>query len=211
MQTAQADYFGVYHNLKVTRDANRVLIAEFHSNGEPFIMSAPAHMEFADAFYRIAQDRANKIVILTGAGGEFIPDVDRSTCGDVAEPRVRSQLHDEGPQVLENIANMARAGHRGDRWTRACALIRATCQCNGHVNGRYLDDKLFWPVFECADDSRRVHLPAHASSRATSRCRHGSREEIPVPAPAGFLIESVGRPREPATVFNGVADSVGLD
>jgi predicted TIM-barrel fold metal-dependent hydrolase len=22
---------------------------------------------------------------------------------------------------------------------------------NGHVNGRYLDDKFFWPVFECAD------------------------------------------------------------
>jgi enoyl-CoA hydratase/carnithine racemase len=56
--------------------------------------------------YRIAQDRANKIVILTGAGGEFIPDVDRLTCGDVADPRVWSQLHDEGAQVLENIANM---------------------------------------------------------------------------------------------------------
>jgi uncharacterized protein len=22
---------------------------------------------------------------------------------------------------------------------------------NGHVNGRYLDDKFFWPVFECAE------------------------------------------------------------
>jgi hypothetical protein len=43
MQTPQADCFGAHHNLKVTRDANCVLIAEFHSNGEPFIMSAPAH------------------------------------------------------------------------------------------------------------------------------------------------------------------------
>ncbi|HZV89044.1 MAG TPA: enoyl-CoA hydratase/isomerase family protein, partial [Candidatus Binatus sp.] len=91
---------------KVTRDANRVLIAEFHSNGEPFIMSAPAHMEFADAFYRIAQDRANKIVILTGAGGEFITDVDWSSFGDVADPGVWSQVHDEGVQVLENITNI---------------------------------------------------------------------------------------------------------
>jgi enoyl-CoA hydratase/carnithine racemase len=69
MQTLQADYFSAYHNLKVTRDVNGVLVAEFHSNGGPFIMSAPAHTEFVEAFYRIAQDRANKIVILTGAGG----------------------------------------------------------------------------------------------------------------------------------------------
>jgi enoyl-CoA hydratase/carnithine racemase len=31
-----------------------------------------------DAFYRIAQDRSNKIVILTGVGGEFIPSIDFS-------------------------------------------------------------------------------------------------------------------------------------
>jgi uncharacterized protein len=23
---------------------------------------------------------------------------------------------------------------------------------NGHVNGRYLDDKLLWPIFECAEN-----------------------------------------------------------
>jgi enoyl-CoA hydratase/carnithine racemase len=106
MQTLRADYFSAYHNLKVTRDANGVLVAEFHSNGGPFIMGAPAHTEFVDAFYRIAQDRANKIVILTGAGGEFITDVDWSSFGDVTDPGVWSQVHDEGAQVLENIANI---------------------------------------------------------------------------------------------------------
>jgi len=106
MQTFQADYFAAYHNLKLTRDANGVLVAEFHSNGEPFIMTAQAHTEFVDAFYRIGQDRANKIVILTGAGGQFITDVDWSSFGDVTDPGVWSQVHDEGLQVLENIANI---------------------------------------------------------------------------------------------------------
>jgi hypothetical protein len=46
MQTLQTDYFTGYHNLKLTRDANGVLIAEFHSNGGPLIMSAQAHTEF---------------------------------------------------------------------------------------------------------------------------------------------------------------------
>src|SRR3989441_1204961 len=102
----QSDYLTAHHNLKLTRDSRGVLVAEFHSNGGPFIMSAPAHTEFVDAFYRIAQDRANKIVILTGAAGEFITDVDWASFGDVTDPGVWSQVHDEGAQVLENIANI---------------------------------------------------------------------------------------------------------
>jgi enoyl-CoA hydratase/carnithine racemase len=106
MQTPDGGYFAACRSLKLTRDANGVLIAGFHSNGGPFIMTAQAHTEFVDAFYRIAQDRANKIVILTGAGGEFITGVDWSSFGDVADPGVWSQVHDEGVQVLENIANI---------------------------------------------------------------------------------------------------------
>src|SRR5882762_2413744 len=102
----QGDYFTDYHNLKLARDAKGVLVAEFHTNGGPCIMSAQSHTEFVDAFYRIAQDRANKIVIITGAGGEFITDVDWSSFGDVADPGEWSQVHDEGVQVLENIANI---------------------------------------------------------------------------------------------------------
>ena len=100
------NYFDAYRSLRLTRDSTGVLVAEFHSNGGPFIMSAEAHTELVDAFYRIAQDRANKIVILTGAGGEFITDVEWSSFGDVADPGVWSQVHDEGVQVLENIANI---------------------------------------------------------------------------------------------------------
>ena len=102
----QNNYFADYDHLKLTRDDKGVLVAEFHTNGGPFIMTAPAHTQFVDAFYRIAQDRANKIVILTGAGGEFITDVNWSSFGDVTDPGVWSPVHDEGVQVLENIANI---------------------------------------------------------------------------------------------------------
>src|ERR1700732_5309817 len=102
----QNNYFADYHYLKLARDAKGVLVAEFHSNGGPFIMTGQSHTEFVDAFYPVAQDRANKIVILTGAGGEFITDVDWSSFGDVTDPGEWSQVHDEGVQVLENIANI---------------------------------------------------------------------------------------------------------
>jgi len=106
MPTLQADYFASYRSLKLTRDASGVLIAEFHTNGGPFTFTAQDHTELVDAFYRIAQDRANKIVILTGAAGEFIPGIDFSSFGNVADPGVWSQVHDEGVQIIENIANI---------------------------------------------------------------------------------------------------------
>src|SRR5580704_12467179 len=100
------DYFGAYRSLKLTRDDRGVLVAQFHGNGGPFTFTAQDHTDFVDAFYRIAQDRANKIVILTGAGGEFIPGIDFASFGNVADPGVWSQVHDEGVQIVENIANI---------------------------------------------------------------------------------------------------------
>jgi enoyl-CoA hydratase/carnithine racemase len=106
MNAVKTYYFDAYRSLKLTRDATGVLVAEFHSKGGPFTFTAQDHTEFVDAFYRIAQDRANKIVILTGAGGDFIPAIDFSSFGNVSDPGVWSQVHDEGTQILENLANI---------------------------------------------------------------------------------------------------------
>src|SRR5213082_1199093 len=106
MHRLQNDYLAEYRSLKLTRDSEGVLVAEFHSSDGPFNFTAQDHTEFVDAFYRIAQDRANKIGIRTGSGGEVIPEIEFSSCGNVAEPGVWSQVHDEGVQLLENIANI---------------------------------------------------------------------------------------------------------
>ena len=100
------DYFNAYRSLKITRDAEGVLIASLHCNGGPLTFTAQDHTELVDAFYRISQDRANKIVILTGAGGDFLTGVEWSSFGNVADPDVWSQTHDEGTQILENICNI---------------------------------------------------------------------------------------------------------
>ena len=69
MQTLRDNYLTAYRNLKLTRDAEGVLVVQFHNNEGPLTFTAEAHTEVVDAFYRISQDRANKIVIVTGAGG----------------------------------------------------------------------------------------------------------------------------------------------
>jgi enoyl-CoA hydratase/carnithine racemase len=106
MQGEQPAYFTAYRSIKLTRDTQGVLVVEFHSKGGPLTFTALDHTDFVDAFYRISQDRENKIVILTGTGGEFIPAIEFSSFGNVADPAVWSQVHDEGVQILENLANI---------------------------------------------------------------------------------------------------------
>ena len=101
-----ADYFTDYRSLKLDRSNDGILTAQFHTNGGPLMFTAKDHTEFVDSFYRISQDRSNKIVIFTGAGGQFIPSIDFSTFGNVADPGVWSQVHDEGVQILENLTSI---------------------------------------------------------------------------------------------------------
>jgi len=106
LPSIRESYLTAYPCVKMTRDVDGVLVVELHSNGGAMTFTAQNHTDIVDAFYRISQDRANKIVILTGAGGDFIIGVDWASFGDVADPEVWSQIHDEGVQVLENIANI---------------------------------------------------------------------------------------------------------
>lgn len=106
MTTHQPDYFTRYHSLNMTRDAQGVLVVEFHHRGGPLTFTARDHTEFVDAFYRIGQDRSNTVVILTGAGGHFIAGIDFASFGNVADPAIWSQVHDEGVQILENLLNI---------------------------------------------------------------------------------------------------------
>ena len=99
-------YFSASQSLKMTRDDAGVLTVAFHTKGGPLVFTARDHTEFVEAFYRISQDRANKIVIFTGSGGDFISGIDFSTFGNVSDPDVWSQAHDEGVQIMENLVNI---------------------------------------------------------------------------------------------------------
>lgn len=99
-------YFSKYPTIRFERDADGVLTMSLHSNGGPLNFTAADHEAYVDAFYEVGRDRDNTIVILTGAGGDFIPGIDFGSFGDVSDPDVWSKVHDEGTQLLENIANV---------------------------------------------------------------------------------------------------------
>jgi hypothetical protein len=50
MQGLQNDYLAAYRSLKLTRDSEGVLVAEFHSNDGPFTFTAQDHAELSMPF-----------------------------------------------------------------------------------------------------------------------------------------------------------------
>ena len=87
MKTATNDYFEAYRALNMSRSPQGVLEVKFHTDGGPLTFTARDHTEFVDAFYRISQDRANKVVILTGTGRDFIPDLDFEELEEIVESK----------------------------------------------------------------------------------------------------------------------------
>src|SRR5207244_12978556 len=97
----QTNYFSRYLSLRLTRDANGVLVAELHKDGGPLNFTAQDHTELVDAFYNISADRSNMIVILTGVGGACIPTTDFSSFGHVADAGGWCLVHDEAGPLWE--------------------------------------------------------------------------------------------------------------
>lgn len=98
-------YFSRYAHLRMSRDADGILLVEMHTNGGPIKFDARDHEGFTDAFYEISRDRGNKVVILTGVG-DYMAEIDFDSFGNVGDANVWSKVHDEGTQILENIANI---------------------------------------------------------------------------------------------------------
>jgi enoyl-CoA hydratase/carnithine racemase len=99
-------YFSKYSSVRFERDSDGILVMSLNTDGGPLKFTAKEHEAFVDVFYDVGRDRDNKIVILTGAGGHFMADIDFGTFGDVSDPDVWSKVHDEGTQIMENIANI---------------------------------------------------------------------------------------------------------
>jgi enoyl-CoA hydratase/carnithine racemase len=99
-------YFSRYPTVRFEREEDGILVMSLHTEGGPLTFTARDHETFVDAFYDVSRDRENKVVILTGAGGHFMPGIDFSSFGDVSDPDVWSKVHDEGTQILENLANI---------------------------------------------------------------------------------------------------------
>lgn len=136
VHAADPGYFTKYDGMRMSRNGAGVLLVEMNTQGGPIKFSAREHEQFVDAFYDIGRDRGNKVVILTGAGGQWMGDIDFASFGNVADPDVWSKVHDEGTQIVENIANIRVpmiCAVEGKAWvhTEYCLLANVIVAGNG--------------------------------------------------------------------------------
>jgi enoyl-CoA hydratase/carnithine racemase len=68
--TKLADYENKYKHIKMRREGG-VLEMRFHTEGGSLQWGLAPHAELPDAFKDVAADRDNKVVLMTGTGGEF--------------------------------------------------------------------------------------------------------------------------------------------
>ncbi|HJU09288.1 MAG TPA: enoyl-CoA hydratase/isomerase family protein [Candidatus Binataceae bacterium] len=68
------DYCNRYKYIAMER-TDGILQMRFHSNGKELLWGGRPHEEASYAFYDVARDRDNKVVIITGTGNSFCADI----------------------------------------------------------------------------------------------------------------------------------------
>ena len=76
-------YFDAYRHAKLERRAG-ILEITLHSKGAPLRWGARPHQEMGRLFRDVAEDRANRVVILTGTGDAFCDDFYPGTAGTLS-------------------------------------------------------------------------------------------------------------------------------
>jgi len=104
--TATPAYFDKFEHLKMDRSANGILEVKFTTDNGPIVFTGKDHRDFVEAFSQIAQDRENKVVILTGTGEEFFAQIDGPSLGDITNPKEWDKTWWEGQQSLQNLTSI---------------------------------------------------------------------------------------------------------
>lgn len=99
-------YFNRFEHLHMSRTQDGILTVRFTTNDGPIVFTGTDHREFVEAYSQIAQDRGNKVVILTGTGDEFFAQINGPSLGDITNPRDWDKTWWEGQQSLQNLTSI---------------------------------------------------------------------------------------------------------
>jgi enoyl-CoA hydratase/carnithine racemase len=104
--TLRPSYFDAYPNLALERSTSGVLTARFHTDGGPVVFTGDLHHQFPKALAEIADDRDNKVLVLTGTGDRFMTDIDGASLGEIFKPSAWDPIVWEGRKVVERLVDL---------------------------------------------------------------------------------------------------------
>lgn len=96
------EYADRYDHVAMTRDVDGVLELTLHTGGGPLVWGDGPHTELPYCFADVAADPANRVVIVTGCGGDFIGRLDDSWVGAM-NPAKWDKIFRHGRRLLEDL------------------------------------------------------------------------------------------------------------
>jgi enoyl-CoA hydratase/carnithine racemase len=95
------EYRTRFQNVQMRRERG-ILELRLHTDGGPLLWGDSPHSELGACFSAVAQDRENRVVILTGTGDQFITKVDKSWAGAMT-PEKWDRIYFNGKRLLQNL------------------------------------------------------------------------------------------------------------
>ncbi|MFD9552361.1 enoyl-CoA hydratase/isomerase family protein [Nocardia salmonicida] len=100
------DYKDRYSNIVMERE-DGILVMRFHSDGGELEWENSAHQEWPHAFFDVAMDAENHVVIMTGTGENFIARARHESWGpDRNTIPVRERIFHESKVLLRNLLDI---------------------------------------------------------------------------------------------------------
>lgn len=99
-------YFSQFSTLNLSRTPSGVLTLRFHKDNGPAAFSGPMQREMPRALSEIADDRANRVLILTGTGDRFMTDVDKDSLGDLTRPDAWARIWTRGTVTMQRLIDL---------------------------------------------------------------------------------------------------------
>jgi hypothetical protein len=98
-------YREAFGNARLSRKPNGVLEVALHTDGGKLVFNGHTHERFVHLFHVIGEDRANRVVILTGRGDAFMDEISPEGF-DFFTPQGYDKILREGRRVLSNILDI---------------------------------------------------------------------------------------------------------
>jgi enoyl-CoA hydratase/carnithine racemase len=104
MARAFDEYRHAYEHVVMTR-TDGVLELRLHTDGGPLVWGDGPHSELGRCFWEVGSDPANRVIILTGTGDEFIGRLDDSWVGEMT-PAKWNRIFTNGKRLLQALLDI---------------------------------------------------------------------------------------------------------
>ena len=99
-------YFDDFPHFAFDRTENGVLTVRLHDDGGPAVLGERIHRDFPAVLRAVAEDRANKVLVLTGTGDRFMTEMRMTGDRNATRPLAWDEIFWEGRKGLQALADL---------------------------------------------------------------------------------------------------------